>query len=173
MNIVDWEPEFRKLLETAVQGYQEGQRAPERLLSPEQTHFLASIGCTVQEIADFAEDICRYGEPHRDTIVKVTALRRNYFLSEQAGQLSTPISASALPAKTDTLGGIAWLPRIIAKAKAKLRGELPKEVMYGCSGDRGFLKPYGMGLDEFLRLVWQEEGQGQRILRDLNLRLPR
>ena len=35
------------------------------------------------------------------------------------------------PAKTDEIAGIAWLPRLIVKARAKLEGALPADLMYG------------------------------------------
>jgi len=35
------------------------------------------------------------------------------------------------PAKTDEVEGIAWLPRLITKARAKLAGNLPADLMYG------------------------------------------
>ena len=34
------------------------------------------------------------------------------------------------------IDGIAWLPRILVKARLKLRGEMPADLMYGCGGDR-------------------------------------
>ena len=35
------------------------------------------------------------------------------------------------PAKADEVEGIAWLPRLIVKARAKLAGQLPADLMYG------------------------------------------
>ena len=35
------------------------------------------------------------------------------------------------PAKTDKIAGITWLPRLIVKARAKLEGALPADLMYG------------------------------------------
>jgi hypothetical protein len=61
---------------------------------------------------------------------------------------------NALPAKSAAVDGSAWLPRLIAKARIKLRGELNPELMYGCAGDRPFLRRHHMTLPQFLRLVW-------------------
>jgi hypothetical protein len=60
---------------------------------------------------------------------------------------------SALPLKTDAVDGIAWLPRLIVKARLKLRGEMPPDLMYGCGGDRPFLRRMGLTLSGFLELV--------------------
>ena len=62
-----------------------------------------------------------------------------------------------LPAKTDAVHGIAWLPRIIPKTKAKLRGELPPSLMYCCGGDRNFFTTHDIHPAEFLSLVWRHE----------------
>ena len=50
------------------------------------------------------------------------------------------VDMEQLPAKAAQVDGIAWLPRIIAKARAKLRGEMPPDLMYDCGGDRDFLE---------------------------------
>ena len=60
--------------------------------------------------------------------------------------------------------GIRWLPRIIQKARAKLRGEMPPELMYGCGGDRPFLEGVHFGLAEFLRLVWESGDDTRRVV---------
>ncbi|MCX6865247.1 MAG: DUF5069 domain-containing protein [Verrucomicrobia bacterium] len=50
---------------------------------------------------------------------------------------------------------IAALPRILAKARAKLRGELDPDLMFGCGGDRRFLEKHGdIHPADFLRRVW-------------------
>jgi hypothetical protein len=70
----------------------------------------------------------------------------------------------SLPAKTAEVDGIPWLPRLIEKARAKLRGEMPPELMYGCGGDRPFLRRMNVELAEFLRLVWDAKNDERRIL---------
>ena len=60
----------------------------------------------------------------------------------------------ALPPKKEAVDGIEWLPRLIVKARAKLRGEMPAELMYGCGGDRPFLQEMNVELAEFLQVVW-------------------
>jgi hypothetical protein len=60
--------------------------------------------------------------------------------------------------------GIAWLPRLLPKARAKLRGELPESLMYSCGGDRGFFKEHDIQPGEFLNLVWRHETDDAAIV---------
>ena len=155
MSNYDWPEQFRKAYDAASERYKKGERQPQKLLSKAELEFLASIGCTAQELFDFIDDLARYGEPLYETTLLTTAVRRDYFLLVQNGVLSRKvISMSSLPAKTDEVDGIAWLPRLIEKARIKLRGEMPPELMYGCGGDRPFLRSMNVELAEFLRLVW-------------------
>lgn len=73
---------------------------------------------------------------------------------------------NTLPQGSDKLGEYRWLPRIIAKAK--LRGEMPSDLMYGCGADRPFLRSIGMEPDAFLRLVWQAWDDEETILKTVN-----
>lgn len=150
-----WSSNFRELYAHAVEAYQNGIRVPSELVAKAEADFLAAIGCSSAEVYDFVEDFCEYGEPESETVLLITAVRRAYFLSVQGGKPSNHASSQEnLPAKEAQLGGIVWLPRIIAKAQAKLRGELPPGVMYGCGGDRGFLKKVNIHPADFLLLVW-------------------
>ena len=60
-----------------------------------------------------------------------------------------------VPAKTDAVKGIEWLPRLIPKTKAKLRGELPASLMYSCGGDRNFFRTHDIHPAEFMSVVWR------------------
>lgn len=155
MHNYDWPEQFRKAYDAATQRYGKGEREPQRLFSKADLEFLGSIGCTAQELFDFIDDLARYGEPLYETTLLTTAVRRDYFMLVQNGVLSRKkASMSSLPAKADEVDGIAWLPRLIEKARIKLRGEMPPELMYGCGGDRPFLRSVNVELAEFLRLVW-------------------
>ena len=165
MQSMDWAENFKTLYDHAVSAYRAGQRNPTDYFSSEQTAFLAAIGCSPQEVFDFAEDWCQFGEPAFETVLLVTAVRRDYLLVEQQGKLSGKvIDADKLPARSDELGGIAWLPRIIEKAEAKLRGEMPPELMYLCGGDREFLRSVNIHPADFLRLIWSVKGDPQKVL---------
>lgn len=149
-----WPQGFRDVYDRAVTSYRAGVQTPDRLFNPEEIRFLASVGCSAQELFDFVEDYCRSGEPSYESVLLVTAIRRDYFLRVQGGKPSgTVASMDALPSKQAEVAGIAWLPRIIEKARIKLRGEMPPELMYGCGGDRPFLKSVNLELADFLALV--------------------
>ncbi|MCP5520247.1 MAG: DUF5069 domain-containing protein [Verrucomicrobiales bacterium] len=165
MLTVDWEPRFRRIFDLAVMNYRAKVRGADVLFGPEETAFLKSIGCTARELYDFVEDWCEFREPSPDIAVRLAAIRRNYFLTEQHGQPNgAPIPETDFPARDAELGGFRWLPRIIAKARAKLRGQLPPDLMYGCGGDRNFLRQVRIDPVEFLRLVWTAENNDRRIL---------
>lgn len=145
--------------------YRANVRGADVLFGPDEVEFLRSIGCTAQELYDFVEDWCELGEPSPDIAVKLAAIRRNYFLTEQNGEHNgRPIPEGGFPARDAELGGFRWLPRIIAKARAKLRGQLPPDLMYSCGGDRDFLRQVRIDPVEFLRLVWSAKNNDQRIL---------
>lgn len=155
MSDYDWPTHFKAVYDAGLKRYHSGERAPQKLFSKTELEFLASIGCSAQELFDFIDDGVRYGEPNFETTLLTTAVRRDYFLIEQKGVPSKKvISMDELPAKKDEVDGIAWLPRLIVKARVKLRGEMPAELMYGCGGDRPFLRSMNVELGEFLRLVW-------------------
>ena len=80
------------------------------------------------------------------------------------GPSTKQLDPETLPAKTDSVRGIVWLPRILPKAKAKLRGELPPEIMYGCGGDRRFFKENNLHPAEFLRVNWAYEDSPEKII---------
>ena len=155
MSEYDWPIEFRKVYDAATQRYHRGERTPQKLFSKSELNFLVSIGCSAQELFDFIDDLARYGEPAYETVLLTTSVRRDYFRLVQNGvPTGKQIDMDALPAKKDEVDGIAWLPRLIEKARAKLRGEMPPDLMYGCGGDRPFLREMNVELAEFLHLVW-------------------
>ena len=64
----------------------------------------------------------------------------------------------------EAVRGIEWLPRLILKAKAKLRGELPPSLMYCCGGDRAFFQKHDVLPAEFLAMVWRNEQNDAAIV---------
>jgi hypothetical protein len=146
---------FRELYDKAVALYARGQRGAASYFTPEERAFLTANGLTSQHLYDYAEDANNDGEPDFGTAVGVELIRRDYFLNVQDGNPSTQIlDEASLPPKDATLGGIRWLPRIVPKARAKLRGELPPSLMYGCGGDRNFFQTHDIHPTEFLRQIW-------------------
>jgi hypothetical protein len=165
MSTYDWPEQFKAVYDAALARYSGGERSPQKLFSKSDLAFLASIGCTAQELFDFIDDGVRYGEPSFETTLLTTAVRRDYFLLVQNGiPTGKIVSIDDLPAKRDEVDGIPWLPRLIVKARAKLRGEMPDELMYGCGGDRPFLRSMNVELAEFLRWVWICGDDDRRIV---------
>jgi hypothetical protein len=160
----NWAKQFRDLFEDGMDAYRDGKRDAASMFNETHREFLNDIGATPQEIFDFVEDSFR-GDPGFETTLLVSAVRRDYFLVVQNSQRSPRvIEMDALPDGDAELGGIEWLPRIIAKARAKLRGEMPPELMYCCGGDRAFLREHGIHPADFLREVWAAGEDDKRIL---------
>lgn len=160
-----WHHELKQLFVLALERYRTGERDPRRYFTAEQTAWLAAVGATPQEIFDFAEDHEKYQEPDWETVLLISAARRDYLLTAQNGLPSTRvISMDDLPPKDEQLEGIPWLPRLIAKAEAKLRGEMPTDLMYNCGGDRKFFQQHGLNPADFLRHVWASHGDPGKVL---------
>ncbi|HEX2860265.1 MAG TPA: DUF5069 domain-containing protein [Lacunisphaera sp.] len=147
---------FRSLYDKAVKLYGSGNTDSSTYFTADEQAFLSANGLTVQNLFDYAEDHHGYGEPGYDRALAIELVRRDYFLNAQGGKpSSTAIDVAKMPAKTDAVKGIEWLPRLIPKAKAKLRGELPSSLMYSCGGDRNFFRKHDIHPAEFLTLVWR------------------
>lgn len=150
----DWAQVFRALFDQKVASYKKGTRNIEAMFSNEEKDFLRSIGATPQEVFDFVEDWCDDGEPDPDMVMAITRIRRDYFLHDQQGHFSKFVKTTDLfPPREASLAGLTWFPRIIEKAKAKLQGELPPDLMYSCAADRRFLKKINISPVEFLQVV--------------------
>lgn len=167
----EWKTKFKAVFDRAAAVFEnDGGRTPEECIGPEDRAFLESIGCTAQEVYDFVEDCCWSGEPTFEEVLAVTAIQREHFLeARQGAPAERKRSPGEFPAGTDEVAGIPWLPRILAKARAKLRGELPRQLMYGCGGDRPFLRSMGVGLAEFLAAV-RAAGDNDQPVIDLLVR---
>ena len=74
------------------------------------------------------------------------------------------MQADELPARDAELDGIPWLPRILQKARNKLRGENCPGIMFGCGGDRRFLSQHDLHPADFLRVVWSAGDRDERVL---------
>lgn len=149
----------------AAAGWQAGRRDAATLVPREDTDFLASLGVSPQALMDYAEDFVRYGDPDCATFVRVVEIRRDYLRGAQKGIPATrQIPEPELPRKTDEWDGIAWLPRITQKARCFLEGTLCGEVMYGCSGDRAFLRKFLLTLPGFLEKVRDSGNDREKLL---------
>jgi hypothetical protein len=154
-----WNERFLSLFERSTARYQAGEKDHQKHFDGDDLSFLASIGCQPREFFDFVEDLCEEGVPAASTALLVAAVRRDFFLTIQNGTApdgaGTPLTRENVPAFGEELDGLPYLPRLLAKARAKLRGELDPDLMFCCGGDRNFLTKHGdIHPADLLRHVW-------------------
>ena len=160
-----WSNQFRCIHNKSLDLYRQGNRNLEGYFNTDEKSFLSSIGLHPGNLYDWAEDMDSAGEPDWNTVLLIAAVRRDYFLVHQKGVACISVTeALELPPKPEELAGIPWLPRIIAKATCFLQGGLCNDIMYGCGGDRRFLKEHDIHPADFLRAVWASGGDESRIL---------
>lgn len=162
----DWQQEFRQVWDRAERAWHAGRKTPGSMFSAADVAFLEGVGCSTQELFDFVDDAQRYGgDPDFATTLAVTAIRRDYFLNVLGGKpTGRTATMASLPSKAAEVDGISWLPRLIVKARLKLRGEMPADLMYGCAGDRPFLRRMNLTLPKFLELVRDSGADDRRIV---------
>ena len=169
-----WNDEFLALFKRCATVYQAGNHDYEAYYSPRDLAFLAQIGCRTREFFDFIEDFCEDGAPSPGTALLVAAVRRDYFLNVQGGKwLDGPLlTRDNVPSFGEALHGMHYLPRILAKARAKLRGTLDPDLMFGCGGDRNFLRKHGhLHPADFLRQVWAAGDDDEAVARWVSERM--
>lgn len=165
MHHYNYQEQLHHLWQKAVDLYRQGQRGADTYFSGEEVSWLSANGITPQEIYDYAEDYVSGGEPDFATFAMVTDVRRSHFLDIMDGRPGRgPRNPDTYPAKDATIDGIRWLPRIIEKAKDKLHGELHPNTMYGCGGDRKFLREHDIHPAEFLRKVAHHLDDDSKII---------
>ena len=159
-----WENSFLEIFAACSELYRAGTRDLREFYSAGDLAFLSSIGYKPREFFDFIEDHIEEGAPSPVSAVLIAAARRDFFLVEQNGQPSKKeVPADELPPRDAELEGIRWLPRIITKARAKLRGELHPDIMYACGGDRNFLTTHDIHPADFLRFIWAAGDNNAKI----------
>lgn len=157
--------EFRALYVDAVALYAQGKRGADTFFNAGQRAWLAANGIAAQALYDYAEDQNNEDEPGYDHALAIEVIRRDYFFNVQGGVASKVVADPATwPGKSEAINGIEWLPRILPKARAKLRGELPASMMYCCGGDRHFFQTHDILPAEFLNLVWRHEKDDQALI---------
>lgn len=161
-----WSDGFLDLFDRCCEIYRGGNHDFDTYYQPCDHAFLASIGHRPREFFDFVEDFCDEGNPSPATALLVASARRDYFLNVQIGTPPTGplVGSEDVPSFGHELKGIAYLPRILAKARAKLEGRLDPDLMFGCGGDRNFLRKHGdIHPADFLRRVWDADQDDDRI----------
>jgi hypothetical protein len=165
MDHYTYQTRLKAIWTEAVEKYKGGHQKPEGFLDDATIAELATVGLNTMDVFDAAEDFVGRDEPDFETFLMISEARRDYFLTIQEGKHSEKrLDPATLPAKDAEARGIVWLPRIIPKAIAKLRGELPSETMYGCGGDRNFFKTNRIHPAEFLRVAWAYEDEPEKIV---------
>jgi hypothetical protein len=161
-----WNDQFLALFDRCAAHYRAGNQDFETYYTPDDRAFLASIGHKTREFFDFIEDFCDEAQPSISTALLIAAARRDYFLTVQNGIPSQRVlTRDELPSFGEDLAGITYLPRILAKGRAKLRGELHPELMFGCGGDRNFLAKNGdIHPADFLRHLWSAGEDDAKML---------
>jgi len=157
---------LKTIWDEAVAKYRGGNRKPESYFDDDTLTQLAAIGLNTMDVYDYAEDYVTRDEPDFETFLMICEARRDYFLTVQKGTPSEEVlDSDTLPPKEASVEGIAWLPRIIPKAVAKLRGELPPETMFNCGGDRRFFRENKIHPAEFLRAAWAYEDNPAELVK--------
>ncbi len=165
MKHYDYQDRFKELYDKSVQRFRAGETDASKWFDEDEQAFIAANGWRLQDFFDYAEDNVGPGEPSYEIAQSIEQVRRDYFLHMQNGVPSAnKLSPDELPPKPAALDGIEWLPRIIAKAKGKITGELCDDIMYSCGGDRKFLKTHDIHPAEFLRVVWANMENDQGII---------
>jgi hypothetical protein len=161
-----WNDHFLDLFDRCVARYRHGDRDFKGYYDPQDQKLLAAIGHRPREFFDFVEDWCDEGAPSPSDALLVAAVRRDYFRFVMKGRTMEPtVTRDNIPTFGDALDGIHYLPRILAKARAKLRGELDPDLMYGCGGDRRFLRDHGrVHPADFLRHVWAAGDEDHKVV---------
>jgi hypothetical protein len=161
-----WDDTFLELFDRCVSRYRDGDHDFDNYYSPADLDFLRETGCQTREFFDFVEDFCEDSAPSPSTALMIAAVRRDYFLTVQNGAACTDplLTRDDVPTFGDELDGMAYLPRILAKARAKLRGTLDPDLMFGCGGDRNFLRKHGnLHPADFLRQVWAAKDDDRKV----------
>lgn len=161
-----WNDHFTELFNRSVERYRSGESDYTKYYDPSDQKLLDSIGYRPREFFDFVEDYCDEGTPSPTDALLVAAVRRDYFQVVMKGETREPsVTRDNIPTFGDDFQGMAYLPRILAKARAKLSGELDPDLMFGCGGDRNFLRQNG-GLHpaDFLRQVWAAGDDDSKVL---------
>lgn len=167
MNHYTYHKTLEALWDHAYACYQGGNQDAATYFDSAQQADMQALGLRAHEVFDFVDDCIRYdGQPDKLTFILVQSVRRAYLNEVLKGKAATrQLTADDFPSKTDAIDGIPWLPRIIKKAEAKLRGEIHEDFMYGCAGDRQFLTKYDIHPADLLNIVWMANGNTEAVVK--------
>ena len=160
-----WNDHFLDLFSRSVKRYRSGDKHFQSYYEDEDLELLRTIGYRKREFFDFVEDFCDEDLPSPTTALLVAAVRRDYFQVVMKGEVvPATVTSENIPTFGDALEGIYYLPRILAKARGKLEGRLDPDLMFGCGGDRKFLREHrDIHPADFLRQVWSAGDDDSKI----------
>lgn len=166
-----WNDTYVRLFRETSIRVQSGLSTPAESLLAAEIAFLEQNGISA---TDFLADValfCNGGTLSPSTSLLVAAVRRDYFLIMQQGQAAStaPLTEGDLPDPNQDFSGCVCLPRILAKAVAKLHGTLPKGVHFPSKDDLSFLSRYYIHPADFLRTVWATRADSESTLEALLL----
>ncbi len=128
----DWKTEFHEAFDAGVVRRKGGCGEPDKMFEPNEVSFLESIGCSAQEMFDFCDDYVSWGDVIYEHVEALQAVRYDHYVKELDSQpASHRMEMDEFPPKDAEVEGVPWLPRLIVKARAKLAGQLPADLMYG------------------------------------------
>ena len=128
----NWKIQFREVFDAGVQRRKKGCNEPVAMFESAELAFMDSIGCTAQEMFDFCDDYVGWDDVIYEHIEALQAVRYEHFAEELDNQPARHrMEMDEFPPKDAEVEGVAWLPRLIVKARAKLAGQLPADLMYG------------------------------------------
>ena len=105
-----WDSEFSKLFARCFERYKGGDKDYTKYYNNEDHGFLYSIGYKPREFFDFVEDLAEHGEPAATTAVLIAAVRRDYFMTIQKGELTPCHHAKTSSAVTNGSRGSSPKP---------------------------------------------------------------
>lgn len=165
---MEWNDQYMQLFSDAVCRFHEQEETdPERFFTPAEKAILHEIGYNAHEMYGYVRSYATCGEPTPSTSLLIAAVRRAYFVTSQRRVTGghARLHENDLPREDEKLQDIAYLPRIIRKAEAKLFGTLPLGQMYDCAEDREFLRTHGeIPPADFLYAVWWAHGDRQKVI---------
>lgn len=157
-----------ELFHDAVERYHSNSQVnPLQFFYPSELEFLTSIGYKAREMFDYIADYAQTGRPSPSSALLIASKRRSYFFTAQRAMQnkSRAVTMAELPSVDDDFGGYVYMPHIIGKAEAKLRGTLEDGIMYGDARDRQFFEENGhISPSDFLGMVNNVRGDRQKLI---------
>ena len=157
--------ELSRIWQISVDLYRRGNNSAEDFPIANELPILSGWGLNKMDVFDYVEDWCLHEEPDLITFVLVHYERWNFFVHEQKSELSSNrLDPSSLPPKTEDAAGIIWLPRILPKARAKLR----ENYLHQSCMDVVEIDIFSVPITFILPSSYEWSGNGEIMIRQLS-----